>query len=582
MNMIGNLAALRHLSLFGKCIAVVVVVTALVAGLVTFNAAIILHSVAVEGMQTLAMDSTVGLGDDIGAAIKFGKTGVINSALDKLDERRGDRLAGGIVFDRKGDVIATGGKLSEDLAAEAKALAAKALSSDRVETDSSGLLVAVPTTNGPKSELSGAVVLHWSVVGIQAQYEPQRAQAMLIAFGAFAILIVVASIFLHYALRRPLHALEAAVERVAKAEYDTVVPMVARRDEIGRIARALDVMRDGLARASEERMLREQDGVKLAVVVDELSRGLKSLAEGDLTYNLDADFPNDYRQLQEDFEVAMEKLASVLRAVVQTASQIGQGADGINRQSSDLSQRTENQAATLEQTAAAMDEMTTNVAKAAESAGEVENVVRTAQKEASQTDVVVQDAVTAMQDIAKFSQEISTIIGVIDDIAFQTNLLALNAGVEAARAGDAGKGFAVVASEVRALAQRSSEAAKEIKSLINDSARQVEKGVVLVGEAGKSLQGIVSGVQNISRLISGIAAGASAQSSGLKEINIGVSQLDQVTQQNAAMVQMSSAASEKLSNQAKQLEELVAVFKTQGGGRGVHTAAVIDDWSRVA
>ena len=266
--------------------------------------------------------------------------------------------------------------------------------------------------------------------------------------------------------------------------------------------------------------------------------------------------------MKEDFDLAIERLGGVMRAVVETAGHIGQGAEGINRQSADLSQRTENQAATLEETAAAMDEMTTNVTRSAQSAVEVENVVRAAQAEASKSGVVVQDAVSAMQDIAKFSQDISTIIGVIDDIAFQTNLLALNAGVEAARAGDLGKGFAVVASEVRALAQRSSEAAKEIKSLITDSAKQVKKGVVLVGEAGNVLQGIVSGVQNISTLISGMAAGASAQSSGLKEINIGVSQLDQVTQQNAAMVQMASAASAKLTNQARHLEDLVSVFKT--------------------
>jgi methyl-accepting chemotaxis protein len=391
-------------------------------------------------------------------------------------------------------------------------------------------------------------------------------------------LFAVAALFLHRSLRLPMKAVAQAVDGVARSDYDTAIPMVTRHDEIGGIARALEVMRDSLALAQADRAHRDAETTRQQVVVQEVSLGLKRLAAGDLTQGLPADFPPDYQQLKEDFDLAIERLGGVMRAVVETAGQIGQGAAGINQQSIDLSQRTENQAATLEQTAAAMDEMTTNITRAAQSAVEVESVVRSAHSEASKSGVVVQDAVAAMQDIAKFSHDISTIIGVIDDIAFQTNLLALNAGVEAARAGDMGKGFAVVASEVRALAQRSSAAAKEIKNLITDSAKQVNKGVVLVGEAGQVLQGIVTGVQNISTLISGIAEGASAQSSGLKEINIGVSHLDQVTQQNAAMVQQSSAASEKLARQARHLEDLVSVFKMQSTGR----VAKIDDWSNAA
>jgi len=404
-------------------------------------------------------------------------------------------------------------------------------------------------------------------------------KAAAVALALFLVMFGAAAWYLNMALRRPLGVLSAAVDGVARADYDTVIPMVTRNDEIGRMARSLDVMRDGLAVAQIDRSMRDADVARQQVVVQEVSLGLKRLAAGDLSQGMPDDFPQDYIQLKEDFDMAIERLGGVIRAVIDTAGQIGQGATGINRQSSDLSQRTENQAATLEETAAAMHEMTENVSRSAQSAGEVEKVVRAAQAEASQSGAVVQDAVAAMQDIAKFSQDISTIIGVIDDIAFQTNLLALNAGVEAARAGDMGKGFAVVASEVRALAQRSSEAAKEIKSLITDSAKQVKKGVVLVGEAGNVLQGIVSGVQNISTLISGIAASASAQSSGLKEINIGVSQLDEVTQQNAAMVQMASSASENLTNQARHLEDLVSGFRTVRSGKG---AMKYDDWSKVA
>ena len=582
MSVINHLPRLRHLSLFGKCLAAVLVVTALVAGLITFNASLILQDLAIRDMRTLAAQSSTALAHEVGGAIKFGKIAIVNSAFDSLDERMGDRFLAGSVYDITGKKLSTSGKSTEAQTALADDLAKRAAASNRMETDDTGLIVAVPSTSGAQSQMTGIVVLRWSIAGVMLDVQRQQMKAAAVALGLFVVLFGAAAWFLNHALRRPMQVFSAAVDGVAKADYDTVIPMADRKDEIGRMARSLDVMRDGLALAKADRALRDSDVLRQQTVVQEVSLGLKRLASGDLSQRMPEDFPPEYRQLKEDFDLAIERLGGVIRAVIDTAGQIGQGAVGINRQSADLSQRTENQAATLEQTAAAMDEMTANVTRSAESAVEVENVVRAAQAEAAQSGAVVQDAVAAMQDIAKFSQDISTIIGVIDDIAFQTNLLALNAGVEAARAGDMGKGFAVVASEVRALAQRSSEAAKEIKSLITDSAKQVKKGVVLVGEAGTVLQGIVSGVQNISALISGIAAGASAQSSGLKEINIGVSQLDQVTQQNAAMVQMASSASEKLSNQARHLEDLVSGFKTEARGGNNRPAMAIDDWSRVA
>jgi len=205
--------------------------------------------------------------------------------------------------------------------------------------------------------------------------------------------------------------------------------------------------------------------------------------------------------------------------------------------------------------------MTTNAGAAAAAILDVEKVVTQAQTEARQSGIVVDNAVNAMQEIAKFSGQISTIIGVIDDISFQTNLLALNAGVEAARAGEAGRGFAVVASEVRALAQRSSEAARQINTLITGSANQVRSGVDLVGKAGQSLNSILTRVQHISGLMGGIANGASAQSSGLGEINHAVGQLDQVTQRNAAMVQTANTTSEALATEAKHLVKLVSMFQ---------------------
>ena len=578
MNVINALSGLRHPSLYGKCLSLIMVVTALVAALITFNGFLILKDVATRGMQTLALQSTSAVAYEIGGAIKFGKLAIVNSSLDRLDERMGDKFVAAVVFDASGAQILVAGTLSPAQITLAEGLAKRALTSGLAQTDDNGLLVAVQTVTGAKNDPSGVAVLQWSIAGVAADYAAQQQRAAVVAVGLFVLLFGLAAWFLHCTMRRPMGIILAAVDGVARADYVTPIPLATRGDEIGRIARSLDVMRDGLALAQADRILHDAAVAQQQSVVRQVSLGLKRLADGDLSQGLPSDFPEQYKQLKQDFDLAIERLREMMRAVVDTAAQIGLGASGINRQSSDLSQRTENQAATLEQTAAAMDQMTTNVAKAAQSAIEVANVVRAAQSEAAQSGAVVRDAVAAMQDIAKFSRDISTIIGVIDDIAFQTNLLALNAGVEAARAGDLGKGFAVVASEVRALAQRSSEAAKEIKNLITDSAKQVSKGVVLVGEAGTVLQGIVAGVQNISSLISGIAAGATAQSAGLKEINLGVAQLDQVTQQNAAMVQMSSASSAKLTSQAKQLADIVAVFNTGAAGhppQGAH-------WSKVA
>uniref|UniRef100_UPI0026F0C354 methyl-accepting chemotaxis protein n=1 Tax=Phenylobacterium aquaticum TaxID=1763816 RepID=UPI0026F0C354 len=236
------------------------------------------------------------------------------------------------------------------------------------------------------------------------------------------------------------------------------------------------------------------------------------------------------------------------------------GAGEISHASDDLSKRTERQAATLEETAAAVEEITATVKKAAEGARSAHTAVADTKVDAERGGAVAHQAISAMSEIEASSSQIGEIIGVIDEIAFQTNLLALNAGVEAARAGDAGKGFAVVASEVRALAQRSAEAAKEIKALISASNQQVSTGVDLVGKTGEALRRIVSQVAQITDLITGIAASAQEQAAGLHQVNTAVNQMDQMTQQNAAMVEESTAASHALSNEATELNRLMGEF----------------------
>ncbi|NIZ61339.1 methyl-accepting chemotaxis protein [Sedimentitalea sp. CY04] len=300
-------------------------------------------------------------------------------------------------------------------------------------------------------------------------------------------------------------------------------------------------------------------------VVSVVGEHLGQMADGRLDCEIGTEFPAEYDQLRTNFNVTVGTLKETIEQVMEATTSINGGATEISRSSEDLSNRTESQAATLEQTAAALEELTVSVTSAAEGARSVEHTMGEARQEAKSSGEIVKRAVSAMTEIESSSAQISQIISVIDDIAFQTNLLALNAGVEAARAGEAGKGFAVVASEVRALAQRSADAATEIKSLISDSSKQVEHGVELVGKAGESIGNIVDRVTHISTLITDIAEGAAEQSTGLGEINTGVSQLDQVTQQNAAMVEEATAAGHLLHSDAVKLSDLMARFhRTEG------------------
>ncbi|MGA0601866.1 methyl-accepting chemotaxis protein [Caulobacter sp. KR2-114] len=314
-------------------------------------------------------------------------------------------------------------------------------------------------------------------------------------------------------------------------------------------------------RAEERRLERLQTEMEQQAVVQGLAGALRDMADGDLRVRLKQPFAPDYESLRADFNTAIAKLEEALGRVAVNTSGIGAGADQIAQASDHLSRRTEQQAASLEETAAALDEITATVAKSAAGARQANSLVTAARADAERSSAVVSRAVAAMGEIESSSQQITQIIGVIDEIAFQTNLLALNAGVEAARAGDSGRGFAVVAQEVRALAQRSAEAAKEIKGLINASTGQVEQGVSLVGETGKALQSIVARVAEIDGLVAEIAASAQEQSTGLQQVNGAVNQMDQVVQQNAAMVEESTAATHSLHGETAELRAQVARFR---------------------
>ena len=364
----------------------------------------------------------------------------------------------------------------------------------------------------------------------------------------------------HYAREheRFMDAFTSAAERIASGDFthritEKVIP------EYEAIISQMNLMMNQLEAAQASKLEAEN---QINTVVASLGTSLSELAQGNLETTVYAEFAPEFAKLKTDFNSAASQLKSTIDLVKKGAGSIKLGTEEISQASDDLSRRTENQAASLEETAAAVKEITDTVNKTARGATHARETVSVAKSDAEKSGEVVRKAITAMNGIENSSKQISQIIGVIDEIAFQTNLLALNAGVEAARAGDAGRGFAVVASEVRALAQRSAEAAKEIKGLISASTGQVAQGVQLVGETGLALTRIVSQVTEINTIVTEIAASANEQAHGLDQVNTAVNEMDQVTQQNAAMVEEATAATQTLAQQTEELVRLVSRFRT--------------------
>jgi methyl-accepting chemotaxis protein len=376
----------------------------------------------------------------------------------------------------------------------------------------------------------------------------------------------------------PIARLRERMTSLAGGDAGKQVDGQDRRDEVGEMAKAVSVFRDNAVErarleqeaqanrsmSEQERVEREaqkaKDDAATQFAVDQLGEALGRLAEGNVAYRIEAPFVAHLDALRSNFNNSVSNLSGTLRAVGDNARGIDSGANEIRSAADDLSKRTEQQAASVEETAAALEEITTTVRDSSKRAEEVGNLVARARSGAEKSGSVVRNAVVAMKAIEHSSGEITNIIGVIDEIAFQTNLLALNAGVEAARAGEAGKGFAVVAQEVRELAQRSAQAAKEIKALIITSSDHVRSGVELVGNTGTALEVIVAEVQEISRHVDAIVESAREQSVGLQEINTAVNTMDQGTQQNAAMVEQSTAASHNLAKEAASLKQLLSRF----------------------
>jgi len=424
---------------------------------------------------------------------------------------------------------------------------------------------------------------------LQARTEIANASERMLFLGLIggAVIALLLSALLGWLLARaigkPVVAMTGAMTTLAGGNHSVDVPATDRHDEIGSMAQAVLVFKNAAiekerlqAQAAAERQAAEEErrrneevraaaAREVQTVADALGAALESLARGDLSYRVTADFAAEYKKIQDDFNAAVVQLQETISAIASTAKEVSSAAIEISTSTTDLSQRTEEQAASLEQTSASMEQIAVTVKKNAENAQSANQLAMNTQAIADRGGAVVANAVQAMSRIEDSSRKIADIITVIDEIARQTNLLALNAAVEAARAGEAGRGFAVVAAEVRTLAQRSSQAARDIKELITSSTTQVAEGVDLVNKAGLSLGEIVESIKRVATIVSEIATASAEQTSGIEQITTALTQMDEVTQQNSALVEENAAAAKTLEQHSSAMDERVGFFQVADG-----------------
>ncbi|MGO7338017.1 methyl-accepting chemotaxis protein [Rhizobium leguminosarum] len=437
--------------------------------------------------------------------------------------------------------------------------------------------IIAPLPLDKSGKATGYVVTNWSVEKIASEVRQKVLISLLTQSAITAMAVVAFLLAMRSLVGRPIRVISERISALQKGDLVSPVTYRENGDEIGFLARALEVFRhEAIAKVEREQAAAEQSASLDAerarnallteeasntqrLVMNALANALEGLAAGDFSIHL-ADVGPEFDKLRQDFNNMVDAVAAALTEIKTASVAVETGSSELATSADQLARRTEQQAAALEQTAAALDEVTTTVRTSSQRAENAGQLVEETKRSAHVSATVVRDAIGAMDRIQTSSSQIGRIIGVIDEIAFQTNLLALNAGVEAARAGEAGKGFAVVAQEVRELAQRSANAAKEIKNLINVSGQEVAAGVGLVNETGDALLKIEEQINRISDSIASIVQSYREQATGLQEINSAINQMDQTTQQNAAMVEETNAACHELLSQGRLLQDSAGRF----------------------
>lgn len=468
-------------------------------------------------------------------------------------------------------------RLGQEVAPQEQAFLSGAMTGQiyYVELAGTETMVLTDTVRFPGIDETWTLIMTVPRATVFANVTTTRNNAALTAAGLMAITMLVVWFGAQF-ISHPILRMTQVMEQLSQGKLETEIPYAGRGDEIGAMSAAVAVFRENTAearrleaettaaRAEREAQVRTE-AARQQRVVSEIGAGLARLSEGNLSEPIESPaqnpFPAEAEALRLSYNEVLERLSKVMTRIAGVAAAVRSGSDEINTAASEISRRAESQAATLEESAAALNELTESVRSTAERSGAAEAASRDAREGARSGVNTIKEAVEAMRRIEASSEQITRIIGAIDDIAFQTNLLALNAGIEAARAGEAGRGFAVVASEVRGLAQRASESAREIKGLIQESATQVESGSTLVQRSGSSFEELLARATEVAGLIGEIAVAAAEQASGLDQINTGVTELDSVTQQNAAVAEETTAATISLTQKSEELLHALAEFR---------------------
>jgi len=550
-------------SIYIRCTLLSAVATIVVAAVLSFGSARLLDNTVVKGLNAEALKTASGSADALVKPLRFNVADKIQEVTTGALDAAGAHGRAAVVFDQDGTERARSPDAGSDGdIARLIELAEAARTNGQIEVADGGRLVAVPIVAEGDSSVAGVFTMAWSYDAVRAE-QVQRVMTILgLAAVVFALMMGCSIFILRRVLAQPLEALAIEVARVSNGDYEQDISLRDRPDEIGAIANRLQHLLLTLRHAREAEEARAQDQAEQVDVVDQVASALNQLAEGVLSHRMTAELPEAYQTIRTNYNRAVERVEQVVYDVSHGAQSVQLHSNEIAHAALDLSSRTEKQAATLEESAAALQDLFDSVKATAAQTEGANDAVQATQKVAEKNSEVMSSTVTAMGAIKQSSDQISEIITLIEDIAFQTNLLALNAAVEAARAGASGKGFAVVASEVRNLAQRSADAAQQINELINRSATQVQEGVQLVETAGDALDSVVEQVSGIATMIQTVSASAHQQAQGLHEINEGISSLDQVTQRNAAMVEESSAAADQLRQDAVSLADVIGYFTT--------------------
>ena len=566
------------------------------------------------------------LAQQFSGSVRFAKMDVVTAALQSYQQQPQFGLTAAAAIDGQGKTLLNFGGRT-DLDGTALQLANEALQSQKLASRLIGDFhyAAYPAYYGKDNALVGVVAMVWDVSLRRASIIAAQVQNGLIAFAIALVGLIGLALFLVRYVTRPARSLTEAATRLAAGDVDDAIAGTARRDELGGLARALEIFRanalkvrdmteaearrivaDEAARRAMMAQLRGAFGDAVDAAVDgdfnhrvrsdfadaelnelagsvnrllatfdrglgETGRVLAALADADLSLRVEGQFAGAFARLQSDTNAVAEKIAEIVGRLKATSVDLRTATGEILSGANDLSERTTKQAATIEETSAAMEQLADTVMKNAERAGAASQNAAEVRTAATAGGDVMHRANDAMQRITQSSDKISNIIGLIDDIAFQTNLLALNASVEAARAGEAGKGFAVVAIEVRRLAQSAAQASADIKGLIEQSSKEVGAGSKLVSEAAERLSGMLDAVQHNYELLESIAEDSQAQATAIREVNIAIRQMDEMTQHNAALVEETNAAIEQTEAQAVALDHVVDVFTL--AGRATENAA---------